>query len=153
MKSFEVYDTKAQEVYSALHVLEKQPELPADISERVLKLCATPLDSTKTVKPFTPDRLDELNGIVSKMLTRVLDDKNELLSTASLRDISSLTGAVTSLLRLFDSSQKNIDTAKEIGELFSAVMDAISCLTPVQQKPFWHSLEKDGDFVRGENHA
>lgn len=140
MNSISIYDKDGSDfdVESAMQVIEKQVELPAGIKKRLSKVCGS--FGGDAPKIFPPSRLVELDEIVSKMLTRIVDGDNEFLSTATLRDISSTVGAMISLLRLFDSSQKKIDHAKEVDELFNAVMASISCLTPSQQKPFFDSL-------------
>ena len=144
MGAFSIYekpDDSNLDIESALQVIENHSALPVGIKKRLSKLCEVYCKDAGDPNTFSPSRIVEMNEVVSKMLTRLVDGDNELLSTATLRDISSTVGAITSLLRLFDSSQKKVDHAREVEELFNAVMSAISRLTPSQQKPFFDELE------------
>ena len=49
----------------------------------------------------------------------------ELLANSSTRDLASLTGSITSLLRAFASHQQKINDAEEMGDLKGAVLAAI----------------------------
>jgi len=93
-------------------------------------------------EPFDPSDLDELKSLVKAIQRQVVFDNHQILSSASIRDLSSLTGAITSLLRLFTASQKTIDDAKAIQSLFNAVMSTISILPEKYKKVFWTELEQ-----------
>jgi len=94
------------------------------------------------IEPFEIDDLTEMKALVKNIQKQVVNDRGEILSTATIRDLSSLTGCITSLVRLFKVEQSSIDNAKEIDEIFNACLASIGMLTPEQQKPFFTELSK-----------
>jgi len=92
------------------------------------------------IEPFEIDDLTEMKALVKNIQKQVVNDRGEILSTATIRDLSSLTGCITSLVRLFKVEQSSIDNAKAIDEIFNACMASLSKLTPEQQKPFMDEL-------------
>ena len=157
MNSLTIYEQdvgdipKEQSIESAFTLLElPEVKLTEKQTKRFLRLCKK---LGISLESFEPSDLDELKSLVKAIQRQVVLDNHQILSQATIRDLASLTSSITSLLRLFTATQKTIDHAREVDELFSAVMEAISCLTLEQQKPFWCCLEKDGGFVRGDDHA
>jgi len=92
------------------------------------------------IELFEIDDLTEMKALVKSIQKQVVNDRGEILSTATIRDLSSLTGCITSLVRLFKVEQSSIDNAKEIDEIFNACLASIGTLTPEQQKPFFDEL-------------
>ncbi|RLB67969.1 MAG: hypothetical protein DRH08_02295 [Deltaproteobacteria bacterium] len=94
------------------------------------------------IERFEISDLDEMKALVKSIQKQVVTDSGEILSNASIRDLASLTGCITSLIRLFKAEQATIDTAKAVNEIHNAVIAAIGCLTPEQQAPFFIEISK-----------
>ena len=74
----------------------------------------------------------------------VVTNDNKLLDSASTRDLSSLIGGITSLLRAFSAQQQKVNEAKELGTLKEAVLAAIKPLNSSAQQRFYDTLESFG---------
>ena len=70
--------------------------------------------------------------------------KKSLRNNAATRDLSSLIGGITSLLRAFSAQQQKVDEAKELGDLKEAVLAAIGSLDSAAQQRFFDTLESYG---------
>jgi len=127
---------------AAIQTLElSRPLLTPEMTARLLVLCPErPLIIAPEIEPFEIDDLTEMKALVKSIQKQVVNDRGEILSTATIRDLSSLTGCITSLVRLFKVEQSSIDAAREVNEIFNACMAAIGTLTPEQQKPFFTEL-------------
>jgi len=133
-----------QPLITAIETLEmSKAHITNDMQVRLQALLPDKRDVTEPeVEPFHIDDLTEMKALVKNIQKQVVNDRGEILSTATIRDLSSLTGCITSLVRLFKVEQSNIDTAKEVNEIFNACIAAVGCLTPEQQEPFFEELSK-----------
>jgi len=94
---------------------------------------------------FDPTELDTLFTLVKNLQRKVITNDSNLLANATTRDLSSLIGGITSLLRAFSAQQAKVDEAKELGDLKQAVLAAIESLDdPTAQGRFFSTLESFG---------
>lgn len=142
MDSFKVYDKEAVEVEDAMLVLEQQKELPAHLKERLGKVYERHAGDMEEIEPCGAKQLNNMHKITQTLLQNIVDDNHEIRSDATMRDVSSAVGSMTSLLRLFSSTQDKIDSSKAVDEIFNATTSAISKLTLEQQKPFWREIKR-----------
>lgn len=133
-----------QPLMTAIETLEiSQAHLTEDMNVRLQELLPDKGDvMAPEIEKFEVSDLDEMKALVKSIQRQVVTNQGDILSTASIRDLSSLTGCITSLIRLFKAEQATIDTAKEISEIFDACLASIGCLTPEQQAPFFEELSK-----------
>jgi len=89
---------------------------------------------------FDPTELDSLYTLVKTLQRKVVSNDSNLLSNATTRDLSSLIGGITSLLRAFSAQQHKVDEAKEMGDLKQAVLEAIVPLPEDARQRFFNSL-------------
>lgn len=90
---------------------------------------------------FDANKLDILFAMVQTIQHKVITNSGDLLESSSARDISSLVGAISALLRAFVSHQKTIDLVKEEADLKFAVIAAIETLESAAQQRFYETLE------------
>ena len=90
---------------------------------------------------FDPTELDTLFTLVKTLQRKVVTNDSNLLANATTRDLSSLIGGITSLLRAFSAQQQKVDEAKEMGDLKEAVLAAIETLDSSAQQRFYDKLE------------
>jgi len=90
---------------------------------------------------FEPSELDALFTLVKTLQAKVVTNDGGLLSSTTTRDLTSLIGGITSLLRAFSVQQQKIDDAKEMGNLKEAVLAAIMILSTDAQNRFYTKLE------------
>jgi len=90
---------------------------------------------------FEPSELDALFTLVKTLQAKVITNDGGLLSSTTTRDLTSLIGGITSLLRAFSVQQQKIDDAKEMGNLKEAVLAAIMILSTDAQNRFYTKLE------------
>jgi len=137
-------DAIDKSMWTAIEALEMtKAHLTEDMQVRMHALLPDKGDVKEPeIERFEISDLDEMKSLVKTIQKQVVTDSGEILSTASIRDLSSLTGCITSLVRLFKAEQATIDTAKEVNVIFEACMAAIGCLTPEQQVPFFEELSK-----------
>jgi len=90
---------------------------------------------------FDPTELDTLLTLVKSLQRKVVTSDSDLLANATTRDLSSLIGGITSLLRAFSAQQQKVDEAKELGSLKEAVLAAIEVLDSTAQQRFFNTLE------------
>ena len=95
-----------------------------------------------TFERFAPSELDTLFTLVRTLQAKVVTGDGELMANSSARDLASLAGSITSLLRAFSAQQIKIDEAKEMGDLKQAVLDAIMPLPEEARNRFFKSLEE-----------
>jgi len=99
-------------------------------------------DDMDLFEKFDPSELDNLFALVKTLQRKVVTDTGNLLTNASTRDLSSLIGGITSLLRAFSAQQAKVDEAKELGDLKQAVLAAIESLdNPAAAEIFYETLE------------
>ena len=90
---------------------------------------------------FVPSELDTLFTLVKVLQAKVVTGSGDLLANATTRDLSSLIGGITSLLRAFSAQQQKVDEAKELGDLKQAVLAAIESLDSAAQQRFFKTLD------------
>ncbi len=90
---------------------------------------------------FEPTELDSLYTLVKTLQRKVITNDSNLLANATTRDLSSLIGGITSLLRAFSAQQQKVDEAKEMGDLKQAVLEAIMPLPEDVRQRFFNSLD------------
>ena len=61
-----------------------------------------------TFEKFAPTELDTLFALVKNLQTKVVTGDGELLANSSARDLASLAGSITSLLRAFSAQQQKV---------------------------------------------
>ena len=93
---------------------------------------------------FVPSELDTLFTLVKTLQAKVVTGSGDLLANATTRDLSSLIGGITSLLRAFSAQQQKVDEAKELGDLKAAVLASIETLDTAAQQRFFKTLESYG---------
>ena len=69
-------------------------------------LCNTGNDGT--FEKFAPTELDALFSLVKTLQAKVVTGDGELLANSSARDLASLAGSITSLLRAFSAQQQKV---------------------------------------------
>jgi len=90
---------------------------------------------------FEVGKLDILFAMVQTIQLKVITSSGDLLENSTARDVSSLVGAITALLRAFVSHQKTIDQAQAEGDLKAACIAAIEVLDSAAQQRFYETLE------------
>ena len=95
----------------------------------------------ESFEKFAPTELDALFTLVKTLQAKVVTGDGELLANSSTRDLASLTGSITSLLRAFASHQQKINDAEEMALLKESVLAAIMPLPEDAQQRFFEVLE------------
>lgn len=90
---------------------------------------------------FEPSELDVLYSMIKVLQQKVITSSGDLLEDCSARDIASLVGATTSLLRAFSAERKKLDDVREMGNLKEAVLASIMTLDTEAQSRFFKTLE------------
>jgi len=90
---------------------------------------------------FAPNELDTLFTLVKTLQAKVVTGDGDLLASSSARDLASLAGSISSLLRAFAAQQMKVDEAKEMGALKQAVLDCIMPLPEDARQRFFKSLD------------
>lgn len=136
-------NTVHRNLKAAIESLEMSQGLLDDaMKKRLLTLGGGHYDpEEEPFKQFDPSELDALFTLVKTIQAKVVTDEGEILANATTRDIASLTGSITSLLRAFASHQQKIDEAKELADLKEAVLAAIMSLPKEAQDRFFAVLK------------
>ena len=98
-------------------------------------------DDNELFSRFEPSELDILYTMIQVLQKKVITSSGDLLADCSARDIASLVGATTSLLRAFSAEQKKLDDVREMGNLKEAVLASIMTLDTEAQSRFFKTLE------------
>jgi len=125
----------------AIESLEMSRGLLDEGMKARLSALVTDRSDTEPFEKFAPSELDALFTLVKTLQVKVVKGDGDILVNATARDLASLIGGITSLLRAFSTQQQRVDEAKELGDLKSAVLAAIRSLTTEAQERFYIELE------------
>jgi len=131
-------------LHTSIETLELSKGLLDDSMKKRLIALTFETESSVEFEKFDPSELDTLFTLVKTLQRKVVTNDSNLLANATTRDLSSLIGGITSLLRAFSAQQAKVDEAKELGDLKQAVLAAIESLDSSAQAKFYEKLESFG---------
>jgi len=133
-----------QNLHVAIETLEMSQGLLDDEMKKRLIALTSNSEGLDQFERFDPTELDSLFTLVKTLQRKVVTNDSNLLANATTRDLSSLIGGITSLLRAFSAQQQKVDEAKEIGDLKAACIASIEVLDSSAQVRFYEKLESFG---------
>jgi len=130
-----------QSLHVAIETLEMSRGLLDEEMKKRLASLISDKEDERPIQKFEVCELDTLYSLILNLQFKILTGDGELLADATSRDVASLIGATSALLRAFVSHQKTVDQVKEEADLKFAVLAAIETLDPENQQIFFETLE------------
>ena len=91
---------------------------------------------------FDASEVDKQYHLLLRIQEQVVDSSGTLRATASIKDMSAVLSAISSLLGLFLKAEAQIDSIKAEADLKQSVLSALETLPEKNKKAFFDRLEE-----------